>query len=71
VDEVAVVEPGDEVGLAPGHGSVALDGERELEVHPGERVGVRLSRQRLRTIDVAAVMRDAAGRGILANHGVG
>lgn len=61
IDEVSVVGPDDEVILAPGHASIALDGERELEVHPGQRVVVRLGTTRLRTIDVAAVMRHAAG----------
>jgi predicted polyphosphate/ATP-dependent NAD kinase len=70
VTAVQRVENGDEVTFDPAHGSVALDGERELEVHPEQRVAVRLGPTRVRTVDVDAVMRLAAGRGILlGRHG--
>lgn len=53
------LELGEEVAAAPGPGCVALDGEREIERRPGERVTVRLVPGPL-TIDVDAVMRHAA-----------
>jgi predicted polyphosphate/ATP-dependent NAD kinase len=65
VAHVATVAPGEAIELVPGHASVALDGERELEVHPDQRVVVSLGARRLRTIDVAAVMRAAAEAGFL------
>jgi predicted polyphosphate/ATP-dependent NAD kinase len=51
----AVVALGEEIALAPGAGTVALDGERELERRPDAQVSVRLVPGPL-TIDVDAVM---------------
>jgi hypothetical protein len=46
--------------VAPGPGTVALDGEREIERRAGEGASVRLVPGPL-TIDVDAVMRSTAG----------
>src|SRR4051812_15336796 len=54
-----VVELDERVDIAPGPGTVALDGEREIERRNHEPVTVRLVRGPL-TIDVDAVMRHAA-----------
>ena len=54
-----VVELDERVEIAPGPGTVALDGEREIERRNDEPVTVRLVRGPL-TIDVDAVMRHAA-----------
>ena len=67
VTEVAVashrvLDTGDIVELPPAVGSLALDGEREIERRPDEAVTVRLAPGPL-TIDVDAVMREAARRG--------
>jgi hypothetical protein len=67
VTEVAVashrvLDTGDIVELPPAAGSLALDGEREIERRPDEAVTVRLAPGPL-TIDVDAVMREAARRG--------
>ena len=59
VAEHRVFEMGDQLSVAPGAGTVALDGERELERPCGEAVTVRLVPGPL-TIDVEAVMRGAA-----------
>ena len=48
------------VRLGAGDGSVALDGEREIECHGDDRITVRLADGPLR-IDVDAVMERAAG----------
>ncbi|HEY6775061.1 MAG TPA: NAD(+)/NADH kinase, partial [Thermoleophilaceae bacterium] len=53
------LELGEETAVAAGPGCLALDGEREIERRPGERVTVRLVPGPL-TIDVDAVMRHAA-----------
>jgi predicted polyphosphate/ATP-dependent NAD kinase len=53
------LELGEETTAAPESGCLALDGEREMERRPGERVTVRLVPGPL-TIDVDAVMRHAA-----------
>jgi hypothetical protein len=52
-----------EVGSST-HGVLALDGERELPLRPGERVQVRLSERGPRVIDVPAALRQAVERGL-------
>jgi predicted polyphosphate/ATP-dependent NAD kinase len=64
VTEVGVVqarrvEPGEAVPLTPLAGCLALDGERELELGPADRVTVRLAEGPL-VIDVDAVLALAA-----------
>jgi predicted polyphosphate/ATP-dependent NAD kinase len=59
VAEHRVLALGDQVEIASGAGTVALDGEREIERRGGGRVAVRLVQGPL-TIDVDAVMRHAA-----------
>jgi predicted polyphosphate/ATP-dependent NAD kinase len=56
VDACAPLHPGvtRHVGLA--RGTVALDGERELEFGPGDRIGVTLAADGPRVIDVPAVL---------------
>jgi predicted polyphosphate/ATP-dependent NAD kinase len=66
VTEVAVagfapLEPGERVALAPFAGTLALDGEREIERGGDDGATVRLADGPLR-IDVDAVMRHAAGQ---------
>jgi predicted polyphosphate/ATP-dependent NAD kinase len=46
-------------------GTLALDGERELEMRPGEVAEVTLRRDGFRSIDVGGVMRWAASTGVL------
>lgn len=65
VQEVSWVDPGEAVVLEPGVGSVALDGEREIEVGPSDEVEVRLDSDGPLTIDVGEAMRQAARRGLL------
>jgi predicted polyphosphate/ATP-dependent NAD kinase len=60
VESFRELAPGERVELAPG-GSIALDGEREIELRDGERATVRLGDGPLR-IDVDAVMAHVATR---------
>jgi predicted polyphosphate/ATP-dependent NAD kinase len=65
VTEVAVagfaaLEPGERVAVAPDAGTLALDGEREIERRGEDGATVQLAEGPLR-IDVDAVMRHAAG----------
>jgi predicted polyphosphate/ATP-dependent NAD kinase len=60
VASFATLEPGDAVALAPDDGTLALDGEREIERRGEDGATVRLTDGPWR-IDVDAVMRDAAG----------
>ncbi len=59
------IEPGETVYLEPASGSLALDGEREIEIRPDDRVEVRLDPDGPLTIDVGRVMQEAARRGLL------
>ncbi len=65
VEEVNRVEPGAPVRLTPGVGSVALDGEREIEIGAVDEVEVRVDPDGPLIIDVSAAMREAAVRGLL------
>jgi predicted polyphosphate/ATP-dependent NAD kinase len=65
VNEVNRVELGETVELTPGVGSVALDGEREVEVGSTDEVEVGLNPDGPLTIDVGAAMREATRRGLL------
>jgi predicted polyphosphate/ATP-dependent NAD kinase len=60
VADYAPLEPGERVAVVPGAGTLALDGEREIERHGRDGATVHLSDGPWR-IDVDAVMRDAAG----------
>jgi hypothetical protein len=46
-------------------GSIALDGERELSFGPKRKVSIELVEKAFATINVAAVMRYAAAKGLL------
>jgi hypothetical protein len=59
------LEPGEVVELLPGGGSLALDGEREIELGPGDQIQVSLDATGPLTIDVEGVMRQASRRGLL------
>ena len=59
------VEPGESVELEPKVGSLALDGEREIEIGPQNEVKVRLEPNGPLTINVGEAMREAARRGLL------
>lgn len=45
-------------------GTIALDGERELEFAPGDRVRITLRENAFRTVDVSRCMRTAASEGL-------
>ena len=62
------IEPGRAVPVEPGSGSIALDGEREIERGLEDRVEVSLATEGPLTIDVAEVMRLAARRGLLSDQ---
>ncbi len=64
--ELSVDQP---TAVSPETGTLALDGERELELQPGQRAWVTLRRDGFKSIDVAGVMRWAAETGALARLG--
>jgi hypothetical protein len=54
---------GDTVEIASEAGVLALDGERQLPIRPGDRLQVRLSDRGPRVVDVSAALRQAVARG--------
>ena len=65
VAESRRIEPGETVRVEHTSGSLALDGEREIELKPEDQVEVRLDADGPTTIDVEAVMQGAARHGLL------
>ena len=56
---------GDEVVLEPAGCTIAVDGERQIEVYPDQKVSVRLTACGPLVVDVRRCLQDAAGSGIL------
>lgn len=76
VREISIVEhrrlrPGQGIRIAGRLGTIALDGERELEVRPRHVVEVRLSAHGPRVVDIPAAMRAAAKAGLFRGQGPG
>lgn len=65
VREVAALRAGEVQRVAPDRGTVAVDGEREIEFGPATQVTVTLSHDGPRVLDVRAVLAAAAARGLL------
>ena len=65
VAETRRIRPGEVFAITHGTGCLALDGEREIELRPGDRAEVRLEPNGPLTIDVEAVMALAANQGLL------
>ncbi len=65
VAEKRRMQPRETTGIEPVSGSIALDGEREIEVGPGDCVEVSLDTSGPLTINVGAVMQEAAWRDLL------
>ncbi|MBK7662028.1 MAG: NAD(+)/NADH kinase [Sterolibacteriaceae bacterium] len=61
----ARIPAGETLAVSGGSGTVALDGEREIEFGSQDRLSVRLDLEGPRTIDVALTMGIAAQRGLL------
>lgn len=63
--EYHYIEPGEPVEIEPIPGSLALDGEREIELGPEDRVEISLDSDGPLILDVGEAMRVAAGHGLL------
>ncbi|MDP3874368.1 MAG: NAD(+)/NADH kinase [Methyloversatilis sp.] len=68
IRDYARLLPGQPVELAPQSGTIALDGEREIEFDPSNRISVELDLHGPLTIDVAAVLENAARRRVLRHY---
>jgi hypothetical protein len=65
VAETRRLKQGESVALEPRVGSLALDGEREIELGPQTEVLVRLDPNGPLTLDVGEAMREAARQGLM------
>jgi predicted polyphosphate/ATP-dependent NAD kinase len=68
VEEMRRIAPGEPFGIRPGVGSVALDGEREIERSVDDEVLVTLDPEGPNILDVSGAMRIAAKEGLLASE---
>lgn len=69
VHEIAQLAAGKPVTSAVARGTVAVDGEREIEFGPADPVRVTLGLDGPTVVDVRAVLAEAARRGLLAATG--
>lgn len=65
VREHRLISLGEEVALEPAACTIAVDGERQMEVGAGQAVSVRLSGDGPRVVDVQACLRQASEAGVL------
>jgi predicted polyphosphate/ATP-dependent NAD kinase len=68
IDEWRRLPAGQPVSPALAAGAIALDGERELFFEPHQNVSIQLVEDAFNTVNVAAVMRFAARRGLLRDR---
>jgi hypothetical protein len=54
----------EEVQLQPASGTLALDGERHIEIFDEQTIKVRLTGQGPRVVDIELCMEDATRRGV-------
>ncbi len=62
------LRPGETVDVSPGAAVLALDGEREVEIQPEQRLQVRVSDAGPRVVDVQMALRQAAERGFFVRR---
>ena len=67
IERVEAMPPGQDFAVREAAGVVALDGERELEFGPGERVHISVRANAFSTIDVGRCLHEAALRGLLCS----
>ena len=65
VEDIHDLRPGEAIALRAPRGVVALDGEREIEFSPTDRLSVRLEWDGPLTLDIPRVMAYAAENGLL------
>jgi len=68
VREVAPLRAGAVHAVAAGRGTVAVDGEREIELSPGTPVTVTLAHDGPRVLDVRRVLAAAAQQRLLVSE---
>lgn len=68
VSNLKRIYPGKSIAVTTAAGTIALDGEREVSFGPSDRAAVRLIMEGPITIDVGAVMAEAAKYGCFTHH---
>lgn len=63
IEEVRIIEPGEEIEVSHKPSIVALDGEREVTVLPSDEVRIRLQKDGPPVVDIEKALTEAAGRG--------
>ena len=71
VRDYAHLSPHEPVVLTGRSGTIALDGEREIEFHTGSRIEISLDPNGPQTIDVAATLTHAAQHRLLRHYAGG
>jgi predicted polyphosphate/ATP-dependent NAD kinase len=69
IQEHRLIALGDEVVLEPAACTIALDGERQMEVQPNQSVSIRLTNQGPRVVDVKRCLYEASRRGLFKGVG--
>ncbi len=65
-----LISLGDEVILNSGDGTIALDGERQIEIYHQQRISVRLTSDGPRVVDVRQCMEEATRSGVFQRLGL-
>ena len=65
------IQPGEGIAFSDRRGTIALDGEREVEFYPRHYVEIRLSLNGPRVVDIPAAMRAAAIAGLFRSAASG
>jgi predicted polyphosphate/ATP-dependent NAD kinase len=68
IREYQQLEIGDEITLEPGMGTVALDGERTIEVYPEQTVKVKLSANGPRVVEAQRCIQTAIEQGVFTSR---
>ena len=69
IDQIHELPPGEAVPIRVPRGVVALDGEREIEFSPDDKLAVRLEWDGPLTLDIRGVMAYAAQNALLTRMG--
>jgi predicted polyphosphate/ATP-dependent NAD kinase len=67
--EYRLMSLGDDVVLEPSACTIAVDGERQMEVYPNQKVSIRLTNRGPRVVDVKRCLHEASRRGVFKEVG--
>ena len=70
IREYRLLKIGDEVTLNPAARTIALDGERTIELHRGQRASVRLTNNGPHVVNIQSCMAEAAKAGVFQTRAI-